>query len=155
MKRYKNKKAILGLLLITTLMVVLLARKPWEQPSQEMLSLRQIEQQLLLPTPNKRIEQDLGKNSDWKGVSHSTKYILLYYDNADNVESVVRKLRSTGWLQVNESELESSKSHSFVNKNLRACISTRIEPLSSDSSPHNIFIKAASDDGCSLYFRDE
>jgi uncharacterized membrane protein len=155
MKRYKNKKTIVGLFLVITLVVILVATKSWKQPSQEMLNLRKIEQQLSLPTPKSRIEEDIGKNTDWKGASHYTRYILLYYDNADSVESVVQKLPSSGWSQANENEFEGSKSYSFVNKNLQACISAKIDPQSSDSLPHNIFIKAVSDDGCSFYFRDE
>lgn len=155
MKHLKNKKFLIGLFSALTIVTILIATKPWKQASQEMLNLRQLEQQLSLPAPKSRSEQDVGENVDWKGARHYTRYILLYYDNATNVESVVQKLPGSGWSQVYKSELEGSTSYSFVNKNLRACISAKIDSKSTDSLPHNIFLKAASDDGCSTYFRNE
>lgn len=120
-----------------------------------MLSLRQIEQQLSLPDPKSRSEEDIGDNTDWKGTRHYTRYILLYYDNAAIVESVIHKLPDSGWSQVHKSEFEGSTRYSFVNKNQRVCINAKIDSQSADSLPHNIFLSAASDDGCSTYFRNE
>ena len=154
MKRYKNKKFIIKLFVAIALVVILVALKPWKQPSQEMLNLRHIEQQLSLPNPKDRIEDDSGENQDWKGAVHYTRYIRLYYDDATNVESIVQQLSSSGWEQVNESESEDSKRYSFVDKSLRACIITKNAPNSTDLERHSIYIGSATDDLCSFYFRD-
>ncbi len=155
MNRYKNKKFIIRLSLVIALVVILVALKPWKQPSQEMLNLRQIEQQLSLPASEQRTENDIGRNADWKGSRTYTRHIRLHYDNATNVESVVQELSSSGWSQVNESESDDPTIYNFINKKQRACIFARIASESVGSSQQIIHLGSDKDYYCSLYFRNE
>jgi len=74
--------------------------------SAEMNELHGIESRLDLPSHLGRSEDDSGENTDWKGVDHNDKFILLYFGYRDSMEDIVTIFESNDWVLERKTERE-------------------------------------------------
>ena len=74
--------------------------------SAEMKELRGIESRLDLPSHLGRSEDDSGANTDWKGVDHNDRFILLYFGDRDSMDDIVTIFENSGWVLERRTERE-------------------------------------------------
>lgn len=133
---------------------ILTITQPWKRPSEEMVSLRQVEQRLGLPPAQERTEADRGPYEGEDKVRHYERHITNSYDGVSPVQAAAAGLPAKGWVQINSAEFQGVQAQYFVNQDLRACVVVRQQPRSDEPRANSIILQHRADDGCKGNFSD-
>lgn len=121
-----------------------------KKPSEEILRLRQIENRLSLPAPQRRNEHDTGCYRSPLGTARYSRYISLYYKDLETAKKTKGILEASHWDLTSSDSFENGLSYGFENKIQDASVYIKLEldTSSIDTFPHYVAIKALTEDKC-------
>lgn len=146
--KIKSKFWLILIPVFLIILIMLFVAKPNSSFSSEMVRLEQLEQRLNFPTPDDRYKNDSGKHSDSKGVARNSRFINLYFNNANDVQLMNKKIQNDNqWKLISEYSKDGDQHYIFESDQYRACVTTSIDL---DILPHSITLSSAEDDNCNI-----
>lgn len=114
-------------------------------PTEEMRSIRAVEEQLQLPVAYQRTEHDEGCYQDWKGATQCRRDIFFFYEHNDYWPALRSRLDELSWPSYEPAATSGTTYFRAWNgdEDRPVCLSHHADD---DSSA--IFISGPTDDGC-------
>lgn len=120
-------------------------------PSEQMQSLRQLEQRLDLPEPEHRVEVDTGYKKGWKGVRNYSRHISLSYKETSVLDSLRAKMTEESWQEQPVNSYDPSMLYFKYVKgagDAMFCVSGYSESENTDGTPLYIKLQASGERDC-------
>lgn len=136
--RRPSATGVIGTLSVLVLLVVagVAGSMYWSVlfPSDQMKSLRMLEESLLLPEPKNRVENDRGEYRDDKGVKRFERHISLNFEDSGFLNALRGELTADGWREIEQYPFDEYQYFSFMRGKdaARQCVNGYVKPRDAD-----------------------